>query len=92
MKKSLNIHNLHVSVIDHQTDKRTSILKGVDLEVKPGEVHAIMGPNGSGKSTLAYTLAGHPFYEVDADTDSQITLDGANVIEQAPDERAADRQ
>jgi Fe-S cluster assembly ATP-binding protein len=89
MKNSLNIHDLHVSVIDHQTEKRTSILKGVTLEVKPGEVHAIMGPNGSGKSTLAYTLAGHPFYEVDVDTDSQITLDGINVIEQSPDERAA---
>ncbi len=89
MNKTLEIKNLHVSVIDQQTDSRTAILKGVNLEVKPGEIHAIMGPNGSGKSTLAYTLAGHPFYEIDPDSGSQIILDGDNLLEKSPDERAA---
>ncbi|MEJ2708920.1 MAG: ATP-binding cassette domain-containing protein, partial [Anaerolineales bacterium] len=54
----LEIRNLHVSIEDQE------ILKGVDLNVKQGEIHALMGPNGTGKSTLAYTLMGHPSYEV----------------------------
>lgn len=61
------------------------ILKGVDLAVKGGEVHAIMGPNGTGKSTLASALMGHPKYEV---TDGTVTLDGADLLEMSVDERA----
>jgi Fe-S cluster assembly ATP-binding protein len=61
------------------------ILKGLSLEIKGGEVHAIMGPNGTGKSTLASTLMGHPKYEV---TGGSVTLDGADVLEMAVDERA----
>lgn len=79
MSSSLQIQNLQVSV-----DEKP-ILLGVDLEVKPGEIHAIMGPNGSGKSTLANSLAGHPFYQVTA---GSVKLDGEEMIEKAPDERA----
>jgi Fe-S cluster assembly ATP-binding protein len=61
------------------------ILKGIDLTVRRGEVHAIMGPNGSGKSTLAKVLAGHPAYEVTAGT---VTFEGKNLLELAPEERA----
>jgi Fe-S cluster assembly ATP-binding protein len=61
------------------------ILKGLNLEIKGGEVHAIMGPNGTGKSTLASTLMGHPKYEV---TDGSVVLDGADVLEMAVDERS----
>ena len=87
----LQLTNLHVSVVNQQTDEHTQILRGVDLTVRPGEVHAIMGPNGSGKSTLAYTLAGHPFYEVDAPEENKTTflLDGVDLIDKSPDERAA---
>jgi Fe-S cluster assembly ATP-binding protein len=88
MSQNLHIKNLHVSVIDQQNEQKTSILKGVDLVVKPGEVHAIMGPNGSGKSTLAYTLAGHPFYEVEAG--SEVTVDGQDFLKKSPDQRATD--
>jgi Fe-S cluster assembly ATP-binding protein len=76
---TLEIKNLHVSVEDKP------ILKGVDLTVKQGEVHALMGPNGSGKSTLANTLMGHPDYEV---TDGQILFDGIDITEFEPDERS----
>lgn len=62
------------------------ILKGVDLIIPRGEVHAIMGPNGSGKSTLSYVLAGHEGYEV---TDGEVLLDGENILEKEADERAA---
>ena len=61
------------------------ILKGVDLEICPGEVHAIMGPNGSGKSTLAYALMGHPAYEI---TEGHLYFDGEDVTEMGADERA----
>lgn len=75
----LTIKDLHVSVEDKE------ILKGVDLEVKGGEIHAIMGPNGTGKSTLASALMGHPAYDV---TKGDVTLDGEDVLEMEVDERA----
>jgi Fe-S cluster assembly ATP-binding protein len=76
----LELKNLHVALEDG-----TEIVKGVDLAVSTGEVHAVMGPNGSGKSTLAYAIAGHPAYEI---TDGQILLDGEDVTEAGADERA----
>jgi Fe-S cluster assembly ATP-binding protein len=75
----LDIKNLHVTV------DGKPILKGLDLTIRPGEVHAIMGPNGSGKSTLAYVLAGRDGYDV---TDGSIAYDGHNLLELAPEERA----
>jgi Fe-S cluster assembly ATP-binding protein len=75
----LDIRNLHVAV------EGVEILKGVDLTVEAGELHAIMGPNGSGKSTLAQVLAGHPAYEVTA---GSVTYDGRDLFEMEPDERA----
>jgi Fe-S cluster assembly ATP-binding protein len=75
----LVIENLHVNIEDKE------ILKGLDLNVKQGEIHAIMGPNGTGKSTLAYTLMGHPSYQV---TDGDVWFKGKNILELAPDERA----
>jgi Fe-S cluster assembly ATP-binding protein len=77
---TLELKNLHVSLEDG-----TEIVKGVDLKVSSGEVHAIMGPNGSGKSTLAYAIAGHPAYEI---TDGRILLDGRDITEAEADERA----
>jgi Fe-S cluster assembly ATP-binding protein len=80
---TLEIKDLNVSV---ETDQGTrQILRGVDLTVNEGEIHAIMGPNGSGKSTLAYTIAGHPKYHVDS---GSILLDGREVLEMTVDERA----
>ena len=76
----LELKNLHVSLEDGP-----EIVKGVDLVVDTGEVHAIMGPNGSGKSTLAYAIAGHPAYVV---TEGQILLDGEDMTELGADERA----
>ncbi|RNC88037.1 MAG: Fe-S cluster assembly ATPase SufC [Winogradskyella sp.] len=75
----LRINNLHASVEDKP------ILKGINLEVKPGEVHAIMGPNGSGKSTLASVIAGKEDYEVD---EGEIILEGEDLEELGPEERA----
>ncbi len=80
---SLVISDLHVNVATEDGPKQ--ILKGVNLTINPGEVHAIMGPNGSGKSTLAYSLAGHPKYEI---TSGSVTLDGAEITEMSVDERA----
>ena len=78
----LKIENLHVKL--EEEDK--VILKGVDLEVRAGEVHAIMGPNGSGKSTLSYVLAGRDGYAV---TEGTATLDGVDLLAIEPEERAA---
>ena len=80
---TLEIRDLKVSIDTDQGTKE--ILKGVDLTINEGEIHAIMGPNGSGKSTLAYTIAGHPRYHVVGGT---ITLDGEDVLAMSVDERA----
>lgn len=79
MNSELVIKDLHANTADKE------ILKGVNLTVKPGTVHAIMGPNGSGKSTLAYILAGHPGYEV---TSGEVWYKGQNILELEADERA----
>lgn len=79
MSSTLSIKDLHVEI------EGKEILKGVNLEVKGGEIHAIMGPNGTGKSTLASSIMGHPKYTV---TKGSITLDGKNVLEMEVDERA----
>ena len=82
---TLEIKDLHVSVVADTEADEIPILKGVDLTVKSGETHALMGPNGSGKSTLSYAIAGHPKYKV---TSGSITLDGQDVLEMSVDERA----
>ncbi|MFQ5871924.1 MAG: Fe-S cluster assembly ATPase SufC, partial [Candidatus Geothermarchaeales archaeon] len=79
MKAALTIKDLRVGVEDKE------ILKGADLTVRQGEIHALMGPNGSGKSTLAYALMGHPTYAV---LGGSAHLDGVNLLEMPPDERA----
>jgi Fe-S cluster assembly ATP-binding protein len=77
--QGLNITDLRVNVAE------TSILKGIDLRIKPGRVHALMGPNGSGKSTLAFALTGHPNYRIESGT---ATLDGQDLLAMAADKRA----
>jgi len=77
--KSLIIRNLHVSI------DNTPIIKGLNLTINQGEVHAIMGPNGTGKSTLAYSIMGHPKYEV---TQGDILIDGESILEMTADERS----
>lgn len=79
MAKKLEIQKLHVSV------EGAEILRGVDLVVEQGEIHALMGPNGTGKSTLAKALMGHPGYEV---TEGRILLGGEDITEMDPDERS----
>lgn len=78
-QSKLEIRDLHVTV------EGKEILRGLDLVVPQGEIHALMGPNGSGKSTLAYTLMGHPRYEV---TQGEILFDGENVVDLPPEDRA----
>ena len=75
----LDIRNVHVGIDGHE------ILKGVNLIVKQGEVHALMGPNGTGKSTLAYALMGHPSYEI---TEGEVCFKGINLLDLEPDERS----
>ena len=75
----LEIRDLHATV------EGTEILKGVDLTINQGEIHALMGPNGSGKSTLANTLLGHPKYKV---TRGDVLIDGVSVLDLTPDKRA----
>jgi Fe-S cluster assembly ATP-binding protein len=77
--RGLRVEGLHCSVEGNE------ILKGIDLTVGAGKVHALMGPNGSGKSTLAFSLAGHPHYDV---TSGTATLDGEDLLALAPDKRA----
>lgn len=77
----LTIHNLHASIGDKE------ILKGIDLEINEGEVHAIMGPNGNGKSTLAGVVAGNPNYTV---TEGEVLLNGKNILDMPVDVRAAE--
>ncbi len=79
MSNDLDIRNLHVSI------EGKPILKGVDLTVEQGRIHALMGPNGSGKSTLAYTLMGHPAYDVD---EGEVWFQDENILELAPDDRS----
>src|SRR5512135_251791 len=78
MGEVLDIRDLHVNV------ENKEILRGVNLTVNQGEVHALMGPNGSGKSTLAYSLMGHPGYTV---TEGEVIWKGQNILNLAPDER-----
>ncbi|GAC1422094.1 MAG: Fe-S cluster assembly ATPase SufC [Candidatus Velthaea sp.] len=77
--RGLQISGLRVAVEEKE------ILKGIDLAVEPGKVHALMGPNGSGKSTLAFAMSGHPNYKV---TGGSVTLDGADLLDMAVDKRA----
>jgi Fe-S cluster assembly ATP-binding protein len=79
MSKVLSIQNLHVAIDGKE------ILRGVDLTIRQGEIHALMGPNGSGKSTLSYALMGHPRYEV---TEGSATLDGRDLLAMEADDRA----
>lgn len=77
----LVIRNLHANI----TGTDTEILKGIDLEMSKGEIHAIMGPNGSGKSTLSHVLMGHPGYEV---TEGEVLFEGQNLLDLAADQRS----
>src|SRR5689334_11798527 len=81
----LNIRQLHVSIQDEKQNKKP-ILRGIDLDIQLGTVHAIMGPNGSGKSTRANVLAGHHAYYIDQ---GDILLNGESILSAMPEERAA---
>ena len=78
----LEIKGLHVRL----EEEKKEILRGVDLVIEAGQVHAIMGPNGSGKSTMSYVLAGRPGYEI---TEGSVVLNGTNILDMEPEERAA---
>ena len=82
----LTITDLRARISEEAAEEQTEILKGLNLTIKPGEIHAIMGPNGSGKSTLSKVLAGSEDYEV---TGGSITFDGQDILELEADERAA---
>ena len=84
-RATLEIKDLHVSVKDEESKEEKEILKGVNLKMKTGEIHAIMGPNGTGKSTLSQTIMGHPNYHV---TQGDILLDGESIVDMPVDERA----
>ncbi len=79
----IKIENLHAKIVKDNDEK--DILKGLNLEIKPGEIHAIMGPNGSGKSTLSKVLAGHPDFEV---VSGSVEFQGQDLLEMDPDQRA----
>ncbi|MCH8829103.1 MAG: Fe-S cluster assembly ATPase SufC [Planctomycetes bacterium] len=79
MSSLLMVEDLHVSV------EETPILRGVNLKIDRGQIHALMGPNGSGKSTMAYAIAGHPKYTI---TSGRVEIDGVNLLELDPNERA----
>ena len=82
---TLEVRDLHVSVKDEESKKEKEILKGVNLKMQTGEIHAIMGPNGTGKSTLSQTIMGQPGYKV---TQGDILLNGESIIDMPVDERA----
>ena len=82
---TLEIKNLHVNVIDNEGQAEKEILKGVNLKMKTGEIHAIMGPNGTGKSTLSQTIMGQTGYRI---TQGDILLDGVSIVDMPVDERA----
>ena len=82
---TLEVKDLHVEVTDDEQKKSREILKGVNLSMKTGEIHAIMGPNGTGKSTLSQTIMGQPAYHV---TQGDILLNGESIVNMPVDERA----
>ncbi|HJA22560.1 MAG TPA: Fe-S cluster assembly ATPase SufC [Candidatus Limosilactobacillus intestinipullorum] len=82
---TLEVRDLHVSVKDEESKKEKEILKGVNLKMQTGEIHAIMGPNGTGKSTLSQTIMGQPGYKI---TQGDILLNGESIIDMPVDERA----